>query len=80
MSDFSSYTDEAEYDNIWHGIIATARPNACICERQFLVKRDIPSKFKHFIKRNQELEAKLTREDSSIFYTFLIGQINETKS
>ncbi len=80
LSDFSSYTNEVEYENIWNGIVSTARPNARICERQFLVKRDIPTKFKHFIKRNQELEEKLTREDSSIFYTFLIGQINGTKS
>jgi S-adenosylmethionine-diacylglycerol 3-amino-3-carboxypropyl transferase len=77
LSDFSSYTNQAEYDNIWSGIVSTARPNACICERQFLVKRDIPSEFKRFIIRNPELEDKLVNEDSSIFYTFLIGQVCE---
>jgi len=77
LSDFSSYTNEAEYNEIWKGIISTAHLNAHICERQFLVKRNIPTKFKSFIKRNLELEEKLAQEDASIFYTFIVGQINK---
>jgi len=75
LSDFSSYTSDIEYYNIWHSIVLTARLNARVCERQFLVKRDIPNGLKNYTKRDSELEMKLAQQDSSVFYTFIIGQI-----
>jgi len=78
LSDFSSYTSEQEYFDIWNSIILKARPAARICERQFLVKRNIPAKLKNKVSRNTGLEQKLATRDASVFYTFLIGQVRKS--
>jgi S-adenosylmethionine:diacylglycerol 3-amino-3-carboxypropyl transferase len=75
LSDFASYTDIGAYNTIWKGIIKTASKRACICERQFLVKREIPSRVKPYVKRIKQLERKLLTSDDSIFYTFIIAKI-----
>lgn len=75
ISDIASYTDAEEYESIWKRIIATASPGARICERQFLVKREIPAQFESRIRRNRALEMELSRTDTSIFYTFVVSEI-----
>jgi S-adenosylmethionine-diacylglycerol 3-amino-3-carboxypropyl transferase len=77
LSDFASYTDTEEYKRIWKGIIKTASSGARICERQFLVKREIPSEVRPCVRLDEALGVELTRMDNSIFYTFVIATINE---
>jgi S-adenosylmethionine-diacylglycerol 3-amino-3-carboxypropyl transferase len=76
LSDFASYTNTEEYKRIWIGIIKTASSGARVCERQFLVKRDIPVEVRSCIRLDEALKFELTRTDNSIFYTFLIATIN----
>jgi S-adenosylmethionine-diacylglycerol 3-amino-3-carboxypropyl transferase len=76
LSDFSSYTHVDDYSRIWKGIIKTASAGAIICERQFLVKRDISQDLRTHITRISELEKELMDHDDSIFYTFVIAKIN----
>lgn len=75
LSDFSSYTNLQEYAGIWREILRTAAPGARVCERQFLVKRDIPLRFMPFLERDPKLEEELNRLDTSIFYSFIIARI-----
>lgn len=77
LSDFASYTSIEEYQRIWKGIIKTASKEAQLCERQFLVKREIPVEVRSSVSLDEALESELTRTDNSIFYTFLIATINE---
>ncbi len=76
LSDFSSYTNVDDYSKIWKGIVKTASAGAIVCERQFLVKRDIPQDVQANITRIAELEKELMDHDDSIFYTFVIAKIN----
>lgn len=80
VSDFASYTNMEEYEMTWRGIVKTASKGARICERQFLVKREIPSNVRPYITRIGELEKELARTDDSIFYTFVIGKIEEANN
>jgi S-adenosylmethionine-diacylglycerol 3-amino-3-carboxypropyl transferase len=76
LSDFASYTYTEEYKRIWKGIIKTASSGARLCERQFLVKREIPSEVRPCVGLDEALGAELTRTDNSMFYTFVIATIN----
>lgn len=75
LSDIASYTDAKDYGRIWRGIIATAPSGARFCERQFLAKRHPPSDVERLIRRDQALEARLAKTDTSMFYTFVVGEI-----
>lgn len=77
LSDFASYTNMEEYKKIWKGIIKTASRGAQLCERQFLVKREIPVEVRSSVRLDKALGSELTRTDNSIFYTLLIATINE---
>jgi S-adenosylmethionine:diacylglycerol 3-amino-3-carboxypropyl transferase len=76
LSDFASYTSIEEHKRIWKGIIKTASSEARVCERQFLVKREIPSEVRPYVRLDEALGFELTRTDNSIFYTFVIATIN----
>ena len=80
LSDFSSYTSIEEYRQIWQGIIKTASPGARTCERQFLVKREIPLEIQPYISRDRDLEKELELVDDSIFYTFVIAKVEGRKN
>ena len=77
LSDIASYTSEEEYEKIWRGILMSSRKKARFCERQFLVKREIPSSVQPLVRRNIDLEQELAGRDKSIFYTFVLGEIKE---
>ena len=77
LSDFASYTNIEEYKRIWKGIIKTASSGARVCERQFLVKRDLPVEVRSCVRLDEALGFEITRTDNSIFYTFVIATINE---
>ncbi len=73
LSDISSYTSLKEYDLIWRGLAGAAVTGAVICERQFLVKRDIPQDARPCFRRGRRLEQELGVTDNSIFYTFVVA-------
>lgn len=75
LSDFSSYTDEKEYDRIWRGILRTAAPGARVCERQFLVKRPLPRSVEPNARRDRALERELEESDNSMFYSFITAEV-----
>jgi len=77
LSDFSSYTDPIEYERIWRGVLRTAKNGSLVCERQFLVKRQLCEELMAFLKREEKLEKELESTDNSIFYTFVIAEIND---
>jgi len=72
LSDISSYTEASGYGEIWNGITRISRHNSRICERQFLVKRDLPPVVKHHFIQDTALQDELNRSDGSIFYTLNI--------
>lgn len=76
LSDFSSYTSMEEYRRIWQGIIRIASKEAYICERQFLVKRELPIEVEPYVTRNTTLEKHLRITDNSIFYSFTVVTID----
>ena len=77
LSDIASYTSAVEYEKIWRGILKSSRKKARFCERQFLVKREVPPSVQPFIRRDFDLEQELAGTDRSIFYTFIVGEIRE---
>jgi S-adenosylmethionine-diacylglycerol 3-amino-3-carboxypropyl transferase len=79
LSDFSSYTDKREYRRIWRGVIKTAAPRARACERQYLVKRDVPWDVQDCVRRERELEKDLERTDHSLFFSFVVAEIGDRR-
>lgn len=75
LSDFSSYTDDKEYDRIWRGVLRTAARRARVCERQFLVKRPLPKTVEPNVRRDQALDRELEETDNSIFYSFITAEV-----
>jgi S-adenosylmethionine-diacylglycerol 3-amino-3-carboxypropyl transferase len=76
ISDLSSYTAPDQYEESWRAILRSASSGARICERQFLVKRDLPPSIARHVTRDAGLEAQLLRSDTSIFYTFVIACVD----
>jgi len=75
LSDISSYTGIADYNRLWTNILKTASNRALICERQFLVKRDIPKTIVKRFLRDNAMENNLLQNDQSIFYSFVVAKI-----
>ncbi len=75
LSDVASYTSPTDYEMIWKHLVKAAPNGSRICERQFLVKRQLPVGAAGFVKRDPELEDELTRIDNSIFYTFVVAKL-----
>lgn len=76
LSDIASYTNPDEYVAIWRSILSSATSEARICERQFLVKREMPPEVNRYLVRDRSLEDDLERTDTSIFYTFVVAEMN----
>ena len=77
LSDFASYVNDMDYKKIWNFILKKAQNNARVCERQFLVKRNIPLNKSELIIRDYALEKELEKTDNSIFYSFIAARINK---
>ena len=75
LSDISSYTDTAQYHEIWQTVLRAAAPGARVCERQFLVKKTPPEITLPLLTRSPQLEKRLDKEDDSAFYTFVVGTL-----
>lgn len=75
LSDVASYTSEEEYATLWIAVCRAAAPGARICERQFLVHRELPESVAAVATRNRTLEERLEREDDSTFYRFVVATV-----
>lgn len=76
LSDITSYTNPCEYENLYQDIVKHSTPGAKICERQFLVKRELPASIQNRMHHNYDLENNLEKTDSSLFYSFHCLQIS----
>jgi len=74
LSDISSYAGLKDYKKMWTTIFESSLEGALICERQFLVKREIPQIIAKKFERDQVLENELAKTDNSIFYTFIVAE------
>ena len=74
LSDFGSYLTEEEYADCWQHILRCAFKGAIVCERQWLVKREVPRDVEKKTIRNSDLEDTLALFDNSMFYTFTIAE------
>lgn len=73
ISDFGSYAPQDIYEKIWMGLQKSANQDAKICEREFLVPHS-PEKIKGLnLSRDADLEEKLTTQDKSFIYKFIVG-------
>ena len=75
LSDTSSYANGDEYQLLWEGVLASARPQARFCERHFLVKF-APHLAQGRILRNEDLEARLSQSDNTFIYSFVAGTVS----
>jgi S-adenosylmethionine-diacylglycerol 3-amino-3-carboxypropyl transferase len=75
LSDFSSYSDKANYESTWQSIVQAASPQAKFVERNFLVKYPVPEQVAQQIEVDQNLSQKLTDEDHSFIYDIRCGTI-----
>jgi S-adenosylmethionine-diacylglycerol 3-amino-3-carboxypropyl transferase len=75
LSDVASYTSGEEYAGIWAAVCRAAAPGARICERQFLVHRELPDSAAALTTRDRTLEERLEREDDSTFYGFVVATV-----
>ncbi len=74
LSDFGSYTSTGDYESTWQALAAIASSGARICERQFLVKRSLPSSVQARFCTLSGLSKRLKGEDASLFYSFQVVQ------
>lgn len=74
LSDFWSYADNENYNNIWKKIVQNCNSWLKFCERQALVIYN-PEKLLQEIKRNNKLEEEIWSKDKTVFYTFCIWKI-----
>jgi S-adenosylmethionine-diacylglycerol 3-amino-3-carboxypropyl transferase len=78
LSNFSSYTIEDDYRRTWEKILIKAKEGARFCERQFLVYRPLEQYVSgQSLVRDRELERMIELTDTTLFYKFLIGTIND---
>lgn len=70
LSDVSSYTSVAEYERLFNYISKRVNKNARVCERQFLVKRNLPVNISDYFMRNKNVEQEIENSDNSLFYSF----------
>jgi S-adenosylmethionine-diacylglycerol 3-amino-3-carboxypropyl transferase len=75
LSDFMSYCDEETYTRIWNALIVNSNSNARYCERNFLVKYDLPDSIASKLVRDEELMQSLNVEDRSVVYSFLVARL-----
>ncbi|UCD06163.1 MAG: DUF3419 family protein [candidate division WOR-3 bacterium] len=75
LSDVASYTSPRDYEMIWKHLVRAAPYGSRICERQFLVKHQLPISEAKRIRRDRKLESELAKTDNSIFYTFVVAEL-----
>jgi len=75
LSDFSSYAGPEDYRTIWRWVLHSAKPQARVCERQFLVHYDPQALFPGRLTRDPVLESDLESSDRSFLYKFVCARV-----
>ena len=75
LSDFMSYCNHETYSRIWNALIAKSNSGARYCERNFLVKYDLPSPIASQLTRDDALMRSLNVEDRSVVYSFFVSKL-----
>lgn len=75
LSDVGSYCDDGQYAALWIAVLHACGPGARICERQFLVKRELPPAAAAVLHRHYAVEQELARDDDATFYSFMVGSV-----
>ncbi len=75
LADVASYLDAESVVRLLKAVKRAARPGARFCMRQFLSNHTIPEELTSYFVREPDLEQRLTKEDSCIFYKFTTGTI-----
>jgi S-adenosylmethionine-diacylglycerol 3-amino-3-carboxypropyl transferase len=75
LSDVGSYVDGSQHARLWDAILHACGPEARICERQFLVKRELPPSAAAATRRHHGVEEQLANDDDAAFYSFIVASI-----
>lgn len=80
LSDVGSYIDGPQHAQLWDAILHACGPGARICERQFLVKREVPPPAAAAIRRHPGVEEELERDDDAAFYSFIVASVKGART
>jgi S-adenosylmethionine-diacylglycerol 3-amino-3-carboxypropyl transferase len=75
LSDVPSFLDQKGFERMLDGIVRSGSNGARFCIRLFLSGQHFPKRYKGSIKRDIELEKKLSRTDRSFAYRFYVGTV-----
>ena len=75
IADVSSYLSEADFGTFMDEIMRTARADARLCSRGIFVHRPLPPAQVHHVRRDHNLERRLSFDDLAMVHEFLVGTL-----
>ena len=75
IADVSSYLSEADFGTFMDEIMRTARADARLCSRGIFVHRPLPPAHVHHVRRDHNLERRLSFDDLAMVHEFLVGTL-----
>jgi S-adenosylmethionine:diacylglycerol 3-amino-3-carboxypropyl transferase len=75
IADVSSYLSEADFGTLMDEIMRTARAEARLCSRGIFVHRPLPPDHVHRVRRDHNLERRLSFDDVAMVHEFLVGTL-----
>ena len=79
IADVSSYLSETDFGILMDEIMRTARADARLCSRGIFVHRPLPSDHVRQVRRDHNLERRLSFDDLAMVHEFLVGTL-QTKT
>ncbi len=79
IADVSSYLSEADFGTLMDEIMRTARADARLCSRGIFAHRPLPPDHVHHVRRDHNLERRLSFDDLAMVHEFLVGTL-QTRS
>jgi S-adenosylmethionine-diacylglycerol 3-amino-3-carboxypropyl transferase len=79
IADVSSYLSETDFGTLMDEIMRTARAEARLCSRGIFVHRPLPPDHLHHVRRDHNLERRLSFDDLAMVHEFLVGTL-QTRS
>jgi len=75
LADVSSYLSEADFGALMGEVMRTASPDARLCSRGIFVHRPLPAEYVPRIRRDCDLERRLSFDDIAMVHEFLVGAV-----
>jgi S-adenosylmethionine-diacylglycerol 3-amino-3-carboxypropyl transferase len=75
IADVSSYLSETDFGTFMDQIMRTARAEARLCSRGIFVHRPLPPDHARRVRRDHNLERKLSFDDVAMVHEFLVGTL-----